>query len=89
MSYAFQQMDGSQVHDKDFVTRFSSGSLSEAEMRRIGFGEVTCHPDLIERTKAEVAGCVLTPSPLPLVKPWSKHQKLATAFENLKAWNAH
>ena len=45
-----------QVHTEDFVTRFSSGSLTEAEMRRIGFGEVTRHADLIERTKAEVAG---------------------------------
>lgn len=45
-----------QVHDKDFVARFSNGTLSEAEVRRIGFGEVTRHPDLIERTKAEVAG---------------------------------
>jgi len=38
------------------VARFSNGTLSEAEVRRIGFGEVTRHPDLIERTKAEVAG---------------------------------
>ena len=45
-----------QVHDKDFVARFSNGTLTETEMRRIGFGEVTRHPDLIERTKAEVAG---------------------------------
>ena len=28
-------------------------------MRRIGFGEVTRHADLIERTKAEVAGHML------------------------------
>lgn len=48
------------VHDKDFVARFSSGELTETEMRRIGFGEVTRHPDLIERTKAEVAGTLLT-----------------------------
>ncbi|DBA88559.1 hypothetical protein WJX79_002699 [Trebouxia sp. C0005] len=48
------------VHDKDFVARFSNGTLSEAEVRRIGFGEVTRHPDLIERTKAEVAGTLLT-----------------------------
>ena len=45
-----------QVHEEYFVARFSSGTLSEMEMRRIGFGEVTRHPDLIERTKAEVAG---------------------------------
>lgn len=45
-----------QVHEKDFVARFSNGTLNEAEVRRIGFGEVTRHPDLIERTKAEVAG---------------------------------
>ncbi len=38
------------------MTRFSNGTLSEAEVRRIGFGEVTRHPDLVERTKAEVAG---------------------------------
>ena len=47
-----------QVHTEDFVSRFSSGTLSEMEMRRIGFGEVTRHADLIERTKAEVA-CTL------------------------------
>lgn len=49
------------MHGKDFVTRFSDGTLSDVEMRRIGFGEVTRHPDLIERTKAEVAGthCLL------------------------------
>ena len=55
----FSKWLGWQVHDKDFVMRFSSGSLSASELRRIGFGEVTCHPDLIERTKAEVAGCML------------------------------
>lgn len=49
-----------QVHEEDFVTRFSSGTLSEMEMRRIGFGEVTRHPHLIERTKAEVAGAALS-----------------------------
>lgn len=38
------------------MSRFSSGTLGELEMRRIGFGEVTRHADLIERTKAEVAG---------------------------------
>ena len=54
-----------QVHTEDFVTRFSSGSLTETEMRRIGFGEVTRHADLIERTKAEVAG---TPPCLSKVK---------------------
>ncbi|KAL3162654.1 hypothetical protein ABBQ38_008699 [Trebouxia sp. C0009 RCD-2024] len=48
------------VHTEDFVSRFSSGTLSEMEMRRIGFGEVTRHADLIERTKAEVAGALLT-----------------------------
>ena len=49
-----------QVHEEDFVTRFSRGTLSGMEMRRIGFGEVTCHPHLIERTKAEVAGAALS-----------------------------
>ena len=48
-----------QVHDPAFVSAFSSGTLSEVEMRRIGFGEVTRHADLIERTKAEVAGHML------------------------------
>lgn len=48
-----------QVHEPDFVSRFSQGTLSEPEMRRIGFGEVTRHPHLIERTKAEVAGHML------------------------------
>ena len=52
-----------QVHDQDFVQRFSTGALSEPEKRRIGFGEVSCHPDLIERTKAEVAGKALPSSP--------------------------
>ena len=47
-----------QVHEENFVARFSTGTLSEMEMRRIGFGEVTGHPHLIERTKAEVAGIV-------------------------------
>jgi hypothetical protein len=55
-AHANKQVAVRQVHDKDFVARFSNGTLSEAEMRRIGFGEVTRHPDLIERTKAEVAG---------------------------------
>lgn len=35
---------------------FSSGALDDARMRRIGFGEATRSPVLIERTKAEVAG---------------------------------
>ena len=48
-----------QVHDEEYVKAFSMGGLSEVEMRRIGFGEVTRHPDLIERTKAEVAGHML------------------------------
>ena len=52
---------GWQVHDKDYVTRFSGGALNEAEMRRIGFGQVTSYPDSIERTKAEVAGTLQVP----------------------------
>ena len=49
-----------QVHDKEFVTNFSKGVLNEVQMRRIGFGEVTRHPHLIERTKAEVAGTAMS-----------------------------
>lgn len=58
-----------QVHTEDFVSRFSSGTLSEMEMRRIGFGEVTRHADLIERTKAEVAGTLPCLSELKAHEP--------------------
>ena len=45
-----------QVHTAEYVHHFNAGTLGEAAMRRIGFGEVTRQPILIERTKAEVAG---------------------------------
>ena len=45
-----------QVHTKEYVHHFNAGTLGEAAVRRIGFGEVTRQPILIERTKAEVAG---------------------------------
>lgn len=80
-----------QVHEEDFVTRFSNGTLSEMEMRRIGFGEVTRHPYLIERTKAEVAGA--GPSVFPIPKHAAQdsttlHHQLSgflcnTAFDSL------
>lgn len=60
IAYAGPDAACMQVHEDDFVTRFSNGTLSEMEMRRIGFGEVTRHPYLIERTKAEVAGAALS-----------------------------
>ena len=45
-----------QVHTKEYVEHFNSGTLDAAAVRRIGFGEVTRQPILIERTKSEVAG---------------------------------
>jgi len=48
------------VHDKQYLEAFSSGQLDEARTRRIGFGAVTASSSLIERTKMEVAGTLLT-----------------------------
>lgn len=39
---------------------FSNGLLDPAAVRRIGFGAATSTPSLITRTKAEVAGTLLT-----------------------------
>lgn len=45
-----------QVHDREYVERFSEGTLDPVRIRQIGFGNVTSQPVLIARTKAEVAG---------------------------------
>lgn len=45
-----------QVHEPAYVASFCSGTLDEAAVRRIGFGEVVRSPVLVERTLAEVAG---------------------------------
>ena len=48
------------VHTSEYVSSFCSGQLDAATLRRIGFGEVTKTRTLIDRTKAEVAGTMLT-----------------------------
>jgi acetoin utilization deacetylase AcuC-like enzyme len=48
------------VHTPEYVSAFCSGQLDAAAMRRIGFGDVTSTEILINRTKAEVAGTLLT-----------------------------
>ncbi|KAG2486799.1 hypothetical protein HYH03_014598 [Edaphochlamys debaryana] len=48
------------VHDADYLRAFSDCSLDEERVRRIGFGAVTRTPTLVRRTKAEVAGTLLT-----------------------------
>eukprot|EP00887_Chlorella_sp_A99_P000410 scaffold13.g410.t1 len=48
------------VHAAEFVDAFNTGTLDAQRMRRIGFGEVTRQQLLIDRTKAEVAGTLLT-----------------------------
>ncbi|MEW5314063.1 MAG: hypothetical protein WDW38_005587 [Sanguina aurantia] len=48
------------VHTPEYLSAFSSGTLETSLVRRIGFGAVVSSPDLIERTKAEVAGTLLT-----------------------------
>lgn len=48
------------VHDAEYLAAFNTGTLDDARTRRIGFGDVTRSPVLIERTKAEVAGTLLT-----------------------------
>ena len=48
------------VHDREYVSAFCSGILGSQIMRRIGFGEVTRTQTLIDRTKSEVAGTLLT-----------------------------
>ncbi|KXZ46890.1 hypothetical protein GPECTOR_39g384 [Gonium pectorale] len=49
-----------QVHDPDYLRLFSSCQLDEERVRRIGFGAATRTPVLVRRTKAEVAGTLLT-----------------------------
>jgi len=48
------------VHTAEYLAAFSAGALDEARVRRIGFGEATRSRTLIDRTKAEVAGTLLT-----------------------------
>ncbi|BDA50809.1 Acetoin utilization protein AcuC [Coccomyxa sp. Obi] len=48
------------VHTAEYVDSFTGGLLDEARMKRIGFGEVSRSPVLIERTLSEVAGTLLT-----------------------------
>ena len=48
------------VHDRRYLDSFTNGRLDEAQTRRIGFGVETASPVLIERTKMEVAGTLLT-----------------------------
>ena len=43
------------VHDDDYITRFTSGTLSPAEVRRIGF---PWSPELVERSRRAVGGTV-------------------------------
>ena len=48
------------VHTKEFLHAFNTSTLDEARIRRIGFGAATSTPVLIERTRSEVAGTLLT-----------------------------
>lgn len=48
------------VHSPQFLSDFEQGTLSEEKERRIGFGDAVRTPILVERTKAEVAGTILT-----------------------------
>lgn len=48
-----------QAHDPKYVERFCSGALDGMAMKRIGFGEITRSPVLVERTLAEIAGAGL------------------------------
>lgn len=48
------------VHTPSYLSAFLSGSLDATRMRKIGFGDVTRQPGLIERTLAECAGTLLT-----------------------------
>ena len=45
-----------QVHDALYLQRFQTGTLTAAEVRRIGFGDAVRSQVLIDRTIAEVAG---------------------------------
>jgi hypothetical protein len=48
------------AHDRSYLDDFLNGRLDAQRLRRIGFGEVTKEPVLIERTLAEVGGTLLT-----------------------------
>ena len=48
------------VHTREYVDAFNNGKLDDARLRRIGFGAVTSTRSLIERTRSEVAGTLLT-----------------------------
>eukprot|EP00879_Flechtneria_rotunda_P018304 GHRR01019201.1.p1 GENE.GHRR01019201.1~~GHRR01019201.1.p1 ORF type:complete len:343 (+),score=113.12 GHRR01019201.1:374-1402(+) len=48
------------VHSPSYLAAFSSGRLDEQRVQRIGFGPATHTQILIDRTKAEVAGTLLT-----------------------------
>ena len=43
------------VHDDDYITRFNAGTLSPAEIRRIGF---PWSPELVERSRRAVGGTI-------------------------------
>ncbi|MCX6609307.1 MAG: histone deacetylase [Acidobacteria bacterium] len=55
------------VHDADYVDAFLSGTLSESQMRRIGFPQV---PELIARSLSSVGGTVAA-SRRALIEGWS------------------
>ncbi|KAF5839593.1 histone deacetylase [Dunaliella salina] len=49
------------VHDKDYLRAFTTMTLNDDQIRRIGFGAACMrNPDVVERTLAEVAGTLLT-----------------------------
>ncbi|KAK9827770.1 hypothetical protein WJX74_001780 [Apatococcus lobatus] len=48
------------VHEASYVDAFCRNALSDAEIKRIGFGEMCLQPVLVERTLAEIAGTLLT-----------------------------
>ncbi|WIA40703.1 hypothetical protein OEZ86_004398 [Tetradesmus obliquus] len=48
------------VHCPEYLAAFSSCTLDDQRVRRIGFGAVTRTPTLVDRTKSEVAGTLLT-----------------------------
>ncbi len=45
-----------QAHEPEYVRMFLEGALDSQAKRRIGFGDITATPVLIERTLSEVAG---------------------------------
>ena len=56
------------MHTAEYVEAFTSGTLDEARVKRIGFGpDVTRSPILINRTLAEVAGNLHGLSSMPRV----------------------